>query len=93
MESILNILGDFPNAVTAYWVQIIFAVTFITILAIVLFVGWKFNRKEPYRAEEFLRSIAVRYRKGEIPRKEYEDIKREIKDPLDQLNYYLKVYR
>lgn len=93
MDAIANILRDFSNAISSSWGQIIVVVTLLTILAIVFLVGWWVNRPKPYRAEVFLRTLRARYERGEIPEKEYKDVKREIEEPLYQLKNYLKIYR
>lgn len=93
MDAILNILGDFSNAVTSYWVQIILAVFLVSIIGVVFFIGWKINKKEPYGISEFLKDLNERYKRGEIPEKEYGDIQRDFKEAVIQVKNYMEIYK
>jgi uncharacterized membrane protein len=93
MDAILNVLGGLPSAVTTYWVQIILAVSLLSILAIIFFIGWKINRKEPFRISEFLNDLKVRYSRGEISEKEYGDVQREMKEAVILVKNYMEIYK
>ncbi len=81
------------NITTSYLGQILIDVSFIAILAIVLFIGWIINRKRIMNIEQLPLLLKERYYRGEISKREYEDIKMDIKERLDQLKYYLKIYK
>lgn len=81
------------NTIVSIPGQILIGVLLAAILAIVLLIGWSVNRKRSQNIWQLPMLLKERYDKGEIFKKEYEDVKREIEKPLDQLNYYLKIYR
>lgn len=92
MYTIANVLRDFSNTVISSWGPILIAVLLVLILAMVFLIGWRVNRPRSYSIGAFQKTLKARYEREEIPKKEYEDIKREIEEPLYQLNYYLKIY-
>ena len=47
MEIITNTLRDFFNAESQLWQSTIIALILLSILAIVLLIGWKVNNKNP----------------------------------------------
>jgi uncharacterized membrane protein len=81
------------DTITSSLGPILIVVSLFVILAIVLFIGWTVNRQKFQSIGQLPRLLKERYDKGEIPKKEYEDIKREIEKPLNQLKYYLKIYK
>lgn len=93
MDTISNVLGDFSNAVNSYWLQIILVVSLLSILAIIFFIGWKINRKETYGISEFLKDLNERYKRGEIPEKEYGDIQKDFKEAVIQVKNYMEIYK
>ena len=92
MNIISNILSDFSNIIISSLGPILIVVLMVAILAIVSLIGWRVNRPGSYNVEAFLRILKVKYDGGKIPKKEYEDIKREMEEPLYRLKYYLKIY-
>ena len=92
MNTIINILRDFSNTMMSSFGPIILLVSLLLIFVIILFVGWRVNRPRSYNIEEFLRTLKFSYNGGKITKKEYEDIKREMEEPLYKLKYYLKIY-
>ncbi len=93
MEIITSVFGDFLGGMDSIWGLSVIAFFLVAALAVVLLVGWKVNRASPQSIEGFLRILKERYREGEIPKKEYEDIRNEIKEPLLQIKNYMKLYK
>lgn len=93
MDSITQVLKDFFSIVTASWEQIILAVLLLAILSIVFLIGWGSNRANFYKNGKILQTLRPKYVKGEISRKEYEDVRRELKESLEKIRYYSKIYR
>jgi uncharacterized membrane protein len=93
MEMIANVFRGFLEGMSSVWGLTVIAFLLLAVMAIVLVVGWKVNRTSPQSIEGFLKVLKERYHEGEIPRKEYEDIKNEIKEPLLQIKNYMKLYK
>ncbi len=92
MEMIANVFSDFLGGISTVWGLAVIAFFLLAVMAIVLLAGWKVNRTSPQSIEGFLKVLKEKYQGGEIPRKEYEDIKNEIKEPLLQIKNYMKLY-
>jgi uncharacterized membrane protein len=82
MDTIISSLGP-----------VLIVVSLFVILAIVLFIGWIVNRQRLQNIGQLPRILKEKYDNREISKKEYEDVKREIEEPLHQLKYFLKIYR
>jgi len=76
MEIITNTLRDFFNAESQLWQSTIIALILLSILAIVLLIGWKVNNKNPKRVKEPVLFLKEKYHKENLPKKEYINIKR-----------------
>ncbi len=92
MNTIVNILKDFSDTSISSLGMILIAASMLVILTIVLFLGWKVNKPKFQSAEYFLLVLKSKYDRGELPKKEYEDIKSELKESLEKLKYYLDIY-
>jgi uncharacterized membrane protein len=92
MEMIANVFRGFLGGINTFGGLAVIAFFLLAVMAIVLLVGWKVSRTSPQSIEGFLKVLKKRYQKGEIPRKEYEDIKNEIKEPLLQIKNHMKLY-
>ena len=93
MEMIARVFEDFTGGLSVAGGLTAIALFLLAILALVLLIGWKVNRTSPQSIEGFLKVLEERYNEGEIPRKEYEDIKSEIKEPLRQIKNFMKIYK
>ena len=76
MEIITNTLGDFFNAESQLWEYTVIALILLSILAIVLLIGWKVNNKNPKSMKEPVLFLKEECRKENFPKKGYIDIKR-----------------
>ena len=92
MNTIINIIRDFSNTIMSSFGPILLLVSLLVIFAIILFIGWRVNRPRSYNVEAFLGALKASYDGGKISKKEYEDIKREMEEPLNKLKYYSKMY-
>ena len=93
MNMIANVPQEFFGGISTFWGFTVISFFLFAILAIVLLIDWKLNRTSPQSIEGFLNVLKEKYREGEIPKKEYEDIKNEIKEPLLQIKNYMKLYK
>ncbi len=92
MDTIINSIRDFSNTIMSSLGLILLLVLLLVIFAIILFIGWRVNRQRFQYIGQLPLLLKEKYYKGEISKKEYEDIKRDIEDPIRQLKYYLKIY-
>ena len=76
MEIITNTLRDFFNAESQLWQSTVIVLILLSILAIVLLIGWKVNNKNPKSAKEPVSILEEKYHKENLPKKEYINIKR-----------------
>ncbi len=93
MNMIANVPQEFFGGISTFWGFTVISFFLFAILAIVLLIDRKLNRTSPQSIEGFLNVLKEKYREGEIPKKEYEDIKNEIKEPLLQIKNYMKLYK
>ncbi|MFC2159417.1 hypothetical protein ACFLQS_01725 [Actinomycetota bacterium] len=93
MDSLLNILRISSESVISNLGQILIVISLIIIFALVLSIGWIVNKQSSKNITQLPKLLKERYDNREISKKEYEDIKRDIKEPLQQLRYYFRVYR
>ncbi|MQY75962.1 MAG: hypothetical protein GH148_10640 [Clostridia bacterium] len=93
MEMIANNLLGFFKTNNLVWGTLVIALILLSILAIVFLIGWKVNRTYPQSVEGLFRELKERYDRGEISKKEYEDIKRDTFESVFQLKNYLKLFK
>ncbi|GAH62431.1 unnamed protein product [marine sediment metagenome] len=93
MEMIANNLLGFFKTNNLVWGTLVIALILLSILAIVFLIGWKVNRTYPQSIEGLFRELKERYDRGEISKKEYEDIKRDTFKSVFQLKNYLKLFK
>lgn len=93
MEMITSIFTDFIEGMSIEGGLIVIALFLLAILAVVLLIGRKVNQTSPQTIEGFLKVLEERYNEGEIPRKEYEDVRNEIKEPLVQIKNFMNLYK
>lgn len=93
MEMITSIFTDFIEGMSIERGLIVIALFLLAILAVVLLIGRKVNQTSPQTIEGFLKVLEERYNEGEIPRKEYEDVRNEIKEPLVQIKNFMNLYK
>ncbi len=93
MEMITSVFRNFSEEMSLAGGLTIIALFLLAILAAVLLIGWKINRTSPQSIEGFLKVLEERYHEGKIPRKEYEDVKSEINEPLLQIKNFMELYK
>jgi len=71
---------------------LITAAFLLSVLAVVFLIGWKVNREDK-SIENVLRLVKAKFRQGQIPEKEYNDIKNELSKSMVEIKRYLKIYR
>ena len=88
----MYILKNFYDSVITTQGIIIITVLLLLILVIALLIGWNINRSKPFSLEKMLHWLNEKYDRGEIQKKEFLDVKDEVENSFNQINYYLKIY-